>query len=98
MVDVTFRSRAKHFIPLSLLKYLASLSSSSSSVADPPEDMAYIGKEGMKAIKGKPANTDIPHLELFIKSRRRRHGPPQSWTVERPTTGRKNLGYHGIAS
>ncbi|CAL1700109.1 unnamed protein product [Somion occarium] len=49
MVDVTFRSRAKHFIPLSLIKHLASLSSS--SVSDPPDEVDYIGKEGMKAIK-----------------------------------------------
>ncbi|KAK7696146.1 hypothetical protein QCA50_000797 [Cerrena zonata] len=51
MVDVTLRSRATHFIPLSLLKHLASLSPSSSSVMDPPEEVAYIEKEGIKAIK-----------------------------------------------
>ncbi|KAI0082550.1 DUF55-domain-containing protein [Panus rudis PR-1116 ss-1] len=51
MVDVTFKSRAKHFIPLSLIKHLASLSGSSTSLADPPEEVAYIGRSGMKAIR-----------------------------------------------
>ena len=45
MVDVTFVSRAAHFIPLSLLRNIAT----SSSV---PEEVAYIGAEGAQAIKG----------------------------------------------
>ncbi|EJF62226.1 hypothetical protein DICSQDRAFT_58814 [Dichomitus squalens LYAD-421 SS1] len=43
MVEVTFGSRAKHFVPLSLLRNIAS---------EPPEEVAYIGQDGAKAIKG----------------------------------------------
>ncbi|TBU28751.1 PUA-like domain-containing protein [Dichomitus squalens] len=45
MVEVTFGSRAKHFVPLSLLRNIASSS-------EPPEEVAYIGQDGAKAIKG----------------------------------------------
>lgn len=48
MVDVTFSSRAKNFVSLSLMKRIASLPNSS----DIPEDIAYIGEEGVKAVKG----------------------------------------------
>jgi hypothetical protein len=47
MIDVTFSSRTKHFIPLALLRILAN-----SSLADLPEELAYIGVQGLKAIKG----------------------------------------------
>ena len=46
MVDVTFKSRAAHHVPLSLFKRVASLSSD-----EPPDDVAYIGKDGVQAIK-----------------------------------------------
>ncbi|KAJ3827447.1 DUF55-domain-containing protein [Lentinula raphanica] len=46
MVDLTFESRAKHFVPLVLLKHI------SEHVEDLPEELAYIGSEGAKAIKG----------------------------------------------
>ena len=46
MVDVTFKSRAKQFVSLALMKRIAALSTS-----DPPEDLAYIGKDGVEAIK-----------------------------------------------
>ncbi|KAJ3798955.1 DUF55-domain-containing protein [Lentinula aff. detonsa] len=46
MVDLTFKSRAKHFISLTLLKYI------SEHVDDLPEELEYIGSEGAKAIKG----------------------------------------------
>ncbi len=46
MVDVTFKSRAKHFVPLSLMKRIAAFSTS-----QPSEDVAYIGEEGVEAIK-----------------------------------------------
>lgn len=48
MVDLTFTARAPHFVPLALLR----------SIADPtaspelPEGMAYLGEDGVKAIKG----------------------------------------------
>ncbi|TFK93634.1 DUF55-domain-containing protein [Polyporus arcularius HHB13444] len=45
MVDVTFVSRAKHLVPLSLLRTIA-------SSTDVPEEVSYIGEEGAKAIKG----------------------------------------------
>lgn len=46
MVDVTFVSRAPRFIPLALLRTIAAASDN-----DIPEDVKYIGVEGMKAIK-----------------------------------------------
>ena len=48
MVDVTFSSRAKHLVPLSLMKRIASISNPD----DVPDDVSYIGSEGVKAIKG----------------------------------------------
>ncbi|KAG7097524.1 hypothetical protein E1B28_004867 [Marasmius oreades] len=47
MVDLTFKSRADHFIPLSLLRFISNCSSAS----DIPEKVAYIGEEGVRAIK-----------------------------------------------
>lgn len=47
MIDLTFSSRAKHFIPLALFRFIANYS----SLADLPEELAYIGAEGLKAIK-----------------------------------------------
>ena len=53
MVDLTFSSRAKNFVPLSLLKYIASLRASDDDGGGAlPEEIAYIGAVGMKAIKG----------------------------------------------
>ncbi len=50
MVDVTFVSRAKHLVPLSLLRTIA-------SSTDVPEEVSYIGEEGAKAIKGNLVHT-----------------------------------------
>ncbi|PPQ69899.1 hypothetical protein CVT26_014162 [Gymnopilus dilepis] len=47
MVDLTFDSRAQHFVPLALLKKIAD--SSPSSI---PHEVSYLGEEGAKAIKG----------------------------------------------
>ena len=47
MVDLTFTSRAIHFIPLALLRYIADL-----SPQQLPEEIAYLGDHGIKAIKG----------------------------------------------
>jgi len=44
MVDVTFVSRASHFIPLALLKHIANAS-------ELPDEISYIGQAGMHAIK-----------------------------------------------
>lgn len=46
MVDLTFASRAQHFVPLSLLRYIADNPSL-------PDEIKYIGEEGGSAIKGK---------------------------------------------
>ncbi|KAH9833791.1 DUF55-domain-containing protein [Rhodofomes roseus] len=46
MVDVTFISRATHFVPLALLRNI-----SLASEDDVPEEVAYIGEDGVKAIK-----------------------------------------------
>ncbi|KAJ3889605.1 DUF55-domain-containing protein [Lentinula edodes] len=45
MVDLTFKSRAKHFVSLALLKHI------SEHASELPEELAYIGSEGAKAIK-----------------------------------------------
>lgn len=47
MVDAKFVLRARHFVPLSLLRYLADLPS-----AIPPEAVSYVGEDGINAIKG----------------------------------------------
>ncbi|CDO73841.1 hypothetical protein BN946_scf185015.g170 [Trametes cinnabarina] len=44
MVDVTFVRRAPHFVPLSLLRGIATSS-------EPPREVSYIGAEGVKAIQ-----------------------------------------------
>ncbi|KAL4257359.1 DUF55-domain-containing protein [Pleurotus pulmonarius] len=47
MVDLTFVERAKNFIPLALLRYIADISSTT-----PPPELEYIGEDGINAIKG----------------------------------------------
>jgi hypothetical protein len=47
MVDLTFSSRAQHFVPLSLLRFVA-------DHPNLPDEIKYIGEEGASAIKGKP--------------------------------------------
>lgn len=47
MVDAKFVSRARYFIPLSLLRHLAEL-----PTATPPETLGYVGEDGINAIKG----------------------------------------------
>ncbi|EMD40365.1 hypothetical protein CERSUDRAFT_110960 [Gelatoporia subvermispora B] len=44
MVDVTFKARAANFVPLALLRRIAAAS-------EPPHEVAYIGEEGVNAIK-----------------------------------------------
>ncbi|KZT29456.1 DUF55-domain-containing protein [Neolentinus lepideus HHB14362 ss-1] len=45
MVDLAFKSRAKHFVPLALLRHIHGLSS-----AAPPAGIEYLGVSGVKAI------------------------------------------------
>ncbi|KAF8450667.1 DUF55-domain-containing protein [Boletus edulis BED1] len=52
MVDVKFISRARNFVPLSLLRHLADLSS-----AIPPEALGYVGQDGINEIKAMPLIT-----------------------------------------
>ncbi|KII94592.1 hypothetical protein PLICRDRAFT_33393 [Plicaturopsis crispa FD-325 SS-3] len=47
MVDATFVARAAHFVPLALLRHVAD-----ATTGDPPEEIEYIGKDGVKSIKG----------------------------------------------
>ncbi|KAF8165764.1 PUA-like domain-containing protein [Crassisporium funariophilum] len=47
MVDLTFSARGTHFVPLALMKYIADL-----PPQHLPEEIAYIGDDGVKAIKG----------------------------------------------
>ncbi|KAG9317334.1 hypothetical protein JVU11DRAFT_1533 [Chiua virens] len=49
MVDVMFISRARHFVPLSLLRHLADIPS-----ATPPEAISYVRQDGINAIKVMP--------------------------------------------
>ena len=54
MVDLTFTSRAKHFVPLALLRYISELNSQVL-----PKELAYLGDHGIKAIKGTLVNPRI---------------------------------------
>ena len=47
MVDLTFESRAKHLVPLTLLKRIANMAPGTIS-----DDVNYIGLDGCKSIKG----------------------------------------------
>jgi len=46
MVDLTFGSRAKHFVPLKLLRFIVDAPS-----ASPPAGLEYLGDDGVAAIK-----------------------------------------------
>ncbi|KAJ6627822.1 PUA-like domain-containing protein [Mycena sp. CBHHK59/15] len=46
MVDLTFASRAMHFVPLTLLRYIADSASTT-----PPAGLEYLGDSGVAAIK-----------------------------------------------
>ena len=45
MVDVTLTNRALHYVPLPLLRRVAASS-------ELPNDVSYIGEDGLAAIKG----------------------------------------------
>ncbi len=73
MVDLKFNARAKHFIPLALLRHIADAASD-----QPPEGLGYIGEDGLKAIKGMLTScADIfskltdPHSAMHLVSRGR---------------------------
>ncbi|KAF9226726.1 DUF55-domain-containing protein [Gyrodon lividus] len=52
MVDAKFVSRARHFVPLSLLRYIADDPSS-----EPPEEIGYVTPNGVKSIRAMPLVT-----------------------------------------
>lgn len=47
MVDLTFGARAKHLVPLSLLRLIADAPGTA-----PPAGLEYLGEDGVAAIKG----------------------------------------------
>lgn len=53
MVDLTFVSRATHFVPLALLRWIADSDPESQKVVD------YIGLNGIQAIKCASHSTDL---------------------------------------
>ena len=59
MVDVTFRARTAHFIPLALLRRIAAAPASA-----PPDDVAYIKEAGAKAIQrtSHPSRVAFPRI------------------------------------
>ncbi len=66
MVDLTFKSRAKHLVPLTLLKRIAE-----SPPDQAPEDISYIGVQGCKAIRGTSSPAKNFHSYVMIH----RNGP-----------------------
>ena len=54
MVDITFVSRAKNFVPLSLLHTIAG-----AQLSAIPEDIAYLGEDGYEAIEGISIGTPV---------------------------------------
>ncbi|KAJ8502495.1 hypothetical protein ONZ45_g11711 [Pleurotus djamor] len=68
MVDLTFVERAKHFIPLSVLRYIAD---SVPTALDP--EIEYIGEDGVEAIK---------NMDLITRGRLSvQRVTPESWAV-----------------
>lgn len=57
MVDLTFVSRAKNFVPLSLLRTVAG-----AQLPAIPENIAYLGEGGVEAIKGISTRTPVPQV------------------------------------
>ncbi|KAH7916802.1 PUA-like domain-containing protein [Hygrophoropsis aurantiaca] len=49
MIDATFIARAKYFVPLALLRHIAD-----SSNVEPPDEIGYIGVDGVQSIKAMP--------------------------------------------
>lgn len=84
MVEVTFVSRAAHFVSLSLLKSIAASS-------DAPEDVVYIGEKGLNAIKGSFYTRSISPA-LKPPSGPQRHGAAQQRKTECAEGGRGYMG------
>ena len=54
MVDLTFNSRPRYFVPLALLRYISTVSLPKSGDDEPDiiEELSYLGRKGVAAIKG----------------------------------------------
>lgn len=86
MVDLTFKSRAQHFVPLALFKKIAALPTD-----EPPEDIAYIGEDGVRAVKGTlPLSAGFSSAKITDESKALmdivlcRNAAHQSGALERP--------------
>ena len=88
MVDLTFTSRARHFIPLALLRLIADLPPS-----EVPEELAYIGQEGIKALKGALRLWISYRLEIRLVTwfSRFRNGSSYPRPVERAKSDRRRM-------
>ncbi|KAF8740144.1 hypothetical protein AX14_008557 [Amanita brunnescens Koide BX004] len=82
MVDLTFKSRAKHLVPLALLKQIAEAPLDQIS-----EDISYIGTHGAKAIRGK--SFPVKHFQPYIVVHR--NGPCHQRAAQRATRQRGSL-------
>jgi len=63
MVDLTFISRATNFVPLALLRKISSL-----AVSDAPEEISYLGEEGITALKSEFLHTGKITVTNYIYS------------------------------
>lgn len=79
MVDLTFVERAKHFMPLALLRYIADIPSTT-----PPPELEYIREDSISAIKGARSKTIL--FTLIINYAVVRHGSSHSRKAERATS------------
>lgn len=94
MVDLTFKSRAKHFVPLALLKYIASLPLPTSSddeegVPGLVEELSYLGRKDVAAIKGTYHLGAATWVEAELFSR---NGPCIARSSERPARVTNGVG------
>lgn len=74
MVDLTFKSRAKHLVPLALLKQIAEFPPD-----QVPEDISYLGTDGCKAIKG--TSFSIKNFQPHVMEHR--NGPRHQRAAQR---------------
>src|SRR5260221_7531352 len=88
MVDLSFSSRAKNFVPLSLLRFLADI-----SPANLPEPIAYIGETGLQAIKG-TFSLKSHNLAILNSGTDYRYGPRAPRPTERTTSQQGRMGYY----
>ncbi|PPQ94808.1 hypothetical protein CVT25_007445 [Psilocybe cyanescens] len=69
MVDLTFTSRAPHFVPLALLRKISDLAPSPQGI---PDEIAYIGEAGVASIKTvdeRVRRVDLIDMDLVTRGR-----------------------------